>query len=331
MKISISSDWHLHNWKDSFSKENERLENQLQAIRCQFEHAHKNNIRVIVVAGDFVQMHKNTPIKVTLSLLTLLKEMFYKYPDIEMYGITGNHDNYEKCVLINYDKLSSWPRILHKMFRPRFNCMDGGYYNLSVGDSFITIMGIPYMDYKEDYTKVLNKMAEVCKRVGNYRKILFIHQTPNFLNMNMPMDTDPNDSIYDCWDQVFCGHIHKRMQLTDKFTTIGTMVQLGFGEGGKDVDNGFLVYDSETNTKEWVNLDFPKFVEVKEGEDHPNNCYVRELPTFKHSTSMKPSQRKHYTTNNRAEMVKSYVDEVGGSKLSLNVGLEIIQGLIENN
>lgn len=322
MKILISSDWHIHNYRE-FDEDGSRMGNILKSIEDQFIYATNNDIETIVCGGDMVHQQRNTPIKVTLEIIKFFTRMFKDHPTVTMYGITGNHDLGEKAVLGSYENLTSWAWIMDSIFEG-FICFDGSSVTVYEGTSSCNLVGIPYLEFKEDFSKALDIASEYGVTVP--RPILFIHQTPHLPNLNIPMDTDPNDTRYDVFDHVFCGHIHKRMELNNKFTLIGTPIQHGFDEGGLHVKNGFIVYDTITKDKVWINTDYPKFVEIKEGQAEPSNCYIRVLPTFKGSSAIAPAQREKFAnTTKREDILKAYYDAEGeGDNDVLDVGLKII-------
>ena len=322
MKILVTSDWHIHNFSD-FSVNDSRMENIFSAIRDMFIYADNNSISTILFCGDLVERQNTTPIKVTLEILKFFRTMFRTYPDITIIGISGNHDLGEKSVLSNCSNLVSWVKIMGGDFPNNFRCIDNDNYFRNNTNYF----GIPYLEYKEDYDKALQAKYEEAKLSSGATKILMIHQTPDLPGMNIPMDTDPNDPRYSIFTHVFCGHIHKRMSLTENFDLIGTPLQHSFDEGGLQVENGFIEYDLSTKEKKYINLDYPKFVEIKEGQNRPDNCYVRILPTFTATTTIDAVQREKFAqSTNREDIVKSYFEVDGdGDKETLSIGLKIIQ------
>lgn len=288
MKILVTSDWHIHTYKDFPNRE----ENIFSAIEDMFSYCNDNNIDTIYFGGDLVHANNNTPIKVTLNVLDLFDRMFTKYPNIRVYGISGNHGIGEKSIFDKAHKLISWVRILSNRFPSNFFCMDMNIQKIRLGE----VYGIPYLEFKEDFDKALTFQSEFASKSDAKFKTLLIHQTPDFPSINFPMDTNPNDPRYKVFDHIHCGHIHKRMPITDTFTLIGTPTQLGFDEGGLHIDNGFLVYDTHTCKNTFHRLDYPKFVEVKEGQPHPPNCYVREISTYKPTVTT--ANRLDFTQDN---------------------------------
>lgn len=296
MKILVTSDWHIHTYKDFPNRE----ENIFSVVEDMFSYCNDNDIDTIYFGGDLVHANNNTPIKVTLKVLDLFDRMFTIYPNISVYGISGNHGIGEKSIFDKAHKLISWVRILSERFSNNFYCidMDVAYTHL---DGDCEVYGIPYLEFKEDFDKALTIQSDRARRSKAKFKTLLIHQTPDFPSINFPMDTNPNDPRYKVFDHVHCGHIHKRMPITDYFSLIGTPTQLSFDEGGIQVDNGFLVYDTETKQNTFHRLDYPKFVEVKEGEPHPPNCYVREISNYKPTVTT--AVRSDFTSDNSKDSI----------------------------
>jgi|TARA_R110000850_G_scaffold86615_3_gene186491 DNA repair exonuclease SbcCD nuclease subunit len=318
MKILVTSDWHIHTYKDFPNRE----ENIFSAVEDMFSYCNDNNITAIYFGGDLVHANNNTPIKVTLNVLDLFERMFDEYPQINVFAISGNHGLGEKSILERANNLISWVQILSKRFS-NFNCIDmGSWYTSDTQDT--VVYGIPYLEFKEDFDKALTIQSDkAAKSIGKF-KTLLIHQTPDFPTINFPMDTNPNDPRYKVFDHVHCGHIHKRMPITEYFSLIGTPTQLGFDEGGLQVDNGFLVYDTETKKNTFHKLDYPKFVEVKEGEPHPPNCYVRELPNY--VPTVTTASREEFTEGNSKDAILvSYCKAQGiEDQATIDVGLKIL-------
>lgn len=300
------------------------MNNIFSAIKDMFIYADKHGIRTILFGGDLVERQNTTPIKVTLEILKFFRTMFRTYPDTTIIGISGNHDLGEKSVFTNCHNLVSWVKIIAGA-NENFICLDK--HDLPNPKDGVHYFGIPYLEYKEDYDKMLEYQYKMAQTSPCATKILIIHQTPDLPNMNIPMDTDPNDPRYKVFTHVFCGHIHKRMSLTNNFDLIGTPLQHSFDEGGLHIENGFIEYDLTTKEKKYINLNYPKFVEVKEGQEHPDNCYVRVLPTFTGTTNIDATQREKFAqSTNREDIVKSYFEVDGdGDKETLAIGLKIIQ------
>ena len=318
MKILVTSDWHIHTYKDFPNRE----ENIFSAVEDMFSYCNDNNITAIYFGGDLVHANNNTPIKVTLNVLDLFERMFDKYPQINVFAISGNHGLGEKSILERANNLISWVQILSKRFS-NFNCIDmGSWYTSDTQDT--VVYGIPYLEFKEDFDKALTIQSDKAAKSTAKFKTLLIHQTPDFPTINFPMDTNPNDPRYKVFDHVHCGHIHKRMPITEYFSLIGTPTQLGFDEGGLQVDNGFLVYDTETKKNTFHKLDYPKFVEVKEGEPHPPNCYVRELPNY--VPTVTTASREEFTEGNSKDAILvSYCKAQGiEDQATIDVGLKIL-------
>lgn len=323
MKVIVTSDWHIHNYKN-YSEDDSRMKNIFSSILDMFNYAHQNNIETILFGGDMVERQVTTPIKVILETLQFFKDTFEKFPNIQVIAISGNHDLGEKSIFHTAESLVSWCHIMGNTFE-QWHCID--LKSMQVDN--LHIFGIPYLEYKEDYDKSLT-LVTAQKELSNARySILLIHQTPHLPGLNIPMDTDPNDERYGVFDQVFCGHIHKRMHLATNFNLIGTPLQHSFDEGGYQVDNGFIEYNVETKEKKYINLNYPKFIEIKEGQTEPSNCYVRTLPTFKGTSGIDSIQREVFSSNtNRQTVVSSYFEVEGnGDKDTLDIGLKILSKL----
>ena len=169
-----------------------------------------------------------------------LKELFTEYSDQKIIAITGNHDQSTKNILGN--KAESALSHLQVIFPDNFRIIDNKLLRLKD----VTLVGIPYYEYPENFKQVLSTFS---KKVSNIRNegskvILMMHQTPQGLdNVNIPSDTDVTDSLYKPFDLILNGHIHKKQRLSDKFIIIGNPLHRDLGDEGDE--KGFYVMDTE--------------------------------------------------------------------------------------
>lgn len=85
---------------------------------------------------------------------------------------------------------------------------------------------------------------------------------------------------------VFNGHIHKPQIIDDRVVLVGAPMHINFGDVG---DRGFFILDTEEDDIEVVQTEYPRFVTVALGEEHPDdgNFYRTEQAKEKKREALK--------------------------------------------
>jgi DNA repair exonuclease SbcCD nuclease subunit len=323
----IFSDLHAHNYKSYARNGKSRLDVTLGILDHLWEYCDNNVIERIIFPGDLYHLQQLLPTEVVNAMVGKFIELADKYPNIKCLAISGNHD-YATKNLLNKPAVTALTHIA-AVAPNNFILLDNTYI---VWDKDV-IFGVPYYEFPEHYNIALAAINELAKSVkGSFNKILMIHQTPNGLpNTFIPSDTDVNDPLYDEFQDVFCGHIHDRQEITDKFTLVGTPNQNTVDDAGKE--KGFYVYDSVTRVKEFVSLKglYPEFiiVQLRMGETLPvdaDNYVIPRLvyePTKVGEGEADPEQ---FRTDLAPEnLLRNYWDTVcKGDEYLLELGLECI-------
>jgi DNA repair exonuclease SbcCD nuclease subunit len=136
---------------------------------------------------------------------------------------------------------------------------------------------IPYQKNEDDFIrilKVLSRQAKFYSSKTNKKKILFLHQEIDGAKYgNYVFENRINKALFSNFDWVFSGHIHQYQELTDRIIYCGSLQQLNFGECNNT--NYFLVYDSEADNYEKIEIVAPRFVVVK------HSCIMTKDNIFK--------------------------------------------------
>jgi len=325
MKAIIFSDLHVHLYK-AFADGYSRLNNTLKVIRIIYAYADKKGIDIILFPGDLYDNPKLLPTAAVNMLISTFLEMEKKYPKIKFIAISGNHDHATKN-LVNACAITALTH-LHDVCT-NFTLLDNQVIRLG---SNVYIHGVPYYEYPEHYHTMLKERAELITVEDHTVHLLMMHQTPsNMGNDSIPVDTDINDPLYDKFDYVFDGHIHKHMQLSEKFVVVGSPIHRSLEDEG--VDKGFLVMDL-TSPKDGytfisLNKKFPEFKRrvvgtlLEEGEE--NDYIVWSQPVTESMAEVNASVEQFQAGLSREELLENYWKAVEGKdKELLTVGLKFI-------
>ena len=206
----IFSDAHLHTFTDLSPN---RLDIQKKVLRQIFQHSNDTD-KVILFCGDLTHKHGYIP----TVILDMLIEVFKEYPDVTVYGISGNHDQVYKNTLAlpSISSISLLSKVL-----PNLICIDNQL--LSLLD--YTILAIPYYTTADDFYKVLEIGVSDIKEQGLSNTILMLHQTPtNLFNSFIPAEVDLAHENISIFDYVFMGHIHQYQEFGSNRFMVGNPV-----------------------------------------------------------------------------------------------------------
>lgn len=326
-KFSVFSDLHAHNYK-SFDSNGSRLNNAVQVIRDVFNKSNAQGVDTIFFGGDLFHLHKMIPTVVENALISVFGEMFKKYPNTTLYAITGNHDFEKKNLFVNLSATANGAlKHLSQIF-DNFRLLDG--LTTTQHGSGVTISGVPYYDYKEHFIQAVNDTRE--RLDPNEFNILLTHQTPSgLIDFPIESDTDPTND-YNGFDLVLNGHIHTRRQLTEKYFLIGSPLAQNFSDPLEE--RGFSIFtitDKSEFIQEFINLNYPKFITIREGEDTPDNYpndYVKVLPSFadiKLQTSLTDTEIDFDLGVKAKDLVNNYGKFMELSPDLLAVGLKFVE------
>lgn len=231
------TDLHIHNYRQ-FDKEGSRLQNCLRVLDDVFSYAHKKGITSILFGGDLFDQQKALPTSVVNETIGRFYSLFKKYPEITFYAVTGNHDQASKS-LWGDDAVSA---LIHLQYAfEKFWVIDNDKFKVGEG---VDCYGIPYYEYAEHFIKALEKQSEAAKSYSSNKRILMIHQTPSGLgNPNIPVDVNFDNPLFAPFDMVWCGHIHSKQELSDRFIIGGSPIHRDLGDEGQE--KGFWIFSLE--------------------------------------------------------------------------------------
>lgn len=330
----IFSDLHIHDYKQ-FNKNGKRLDDCLKVLYDLGEFCERNSIDTVLFSGDLYDSQKNLPTIVVNRTVDTFLELFTKYPNLKFYAITGNHDQSTKN-LIGSEAVSALHHI-NSICPHNFIVVDN---DLKLIDDGIIVAGVPYYEYKEHYQQKLQEIAEntACAKAGLEedgvltKAFLMIHQTPRSIsNAMIPFEAEPKDPLLDIFDYTFCGHIHARQDLAEKFTVVGNPIHRDLADAGKD--KGFLVMNlcKPENGYKFIKLKgYPEFVQKYEDEitdeDTADNYVVPKIRVEDIKLNSKANVDDFNTGLEAQELVQNYWKEADGKDEELlQIGLSFLK------
>lgn len=325
MLAVIFSDVQINSYKQ-FNTDNCRLRNCLKAINEVFKFAAKHKIEVILFAGDLYDTQKILGTEVVNETISLFLSWSKSNPEIKFYAISGNHDHATKN-LLHKPAVTALGHLSE--VADNFYLVDWVNASLTTG---IKVWGIPYFERKEDFRTALTEVVGNAKESTGI-KLLMMHQTPDKLGNDMiPADISVDDPLFDCFDYVYCGHIHTHALLSPKFLLVGSPLHRTLEDVG--LDKGFIVQDlskpQEGYRRFSLNAKLPEFRYIREGDEVPPEWakdYLTSIPapvTRASKTNIDMDQFKSDLTPSK--LIHNYWKEVegGNDKELLQVGLDLL-------
>jgi DNA repair exonuclease SbcCD nuclease subunit len=259
MKIATTADWHFHAYKAHSrllaGRKNSRL---VDIERTWFEvvdDACRNGCEMMLVAGDMFNVRGSLRPSVLNSAVACLE---YAAGYMPVVFIPGNHD---------MEDFKGGPTAVDTFEALNHVYVMGGPSVMALRD--ITIVGVPYQNNLEEFTKVAKGIPE--------RKpdIIMCHQGIDSL---APKGVPAHGFTVEAMQGVFgndvpivCGHYHKPGQDANVIQ-IGAPLQHNFGDEGQQ--RGYWVIDLDPTDGAW-GFEFrdislaPKFITVTEGMEAP--------------------------------------------------------------
>ena len=193
---------------------------------------------VIYLGGDIV----DAKLDMSPELIDLTSEFFTELANLcPLLVLPGNHD----CNLNNKHRLDALSPIIRALDNPNIHYIkDSGVYQ--VGDVGFSVMSV--FEEADSYVKASEYDSKT--KIALYHGSVFGSQTDfGFILPNSDIDKD----IFDGFDMVLLGDIHKRQYLNDEKTIAypGSLIQQNFGE---DFGKGFLVWDVDKRDSKFINV-----------------------------------------------------------------------------
>lgn len=318
MKFVVSSDLHIHKFKQSYGKD--RLKLGLDALEVIFRKASELD-NVILMAGDLFHVVPLNP-EVVNETVRFFNRMKYFYPSVVMYGISGNHD-----ISVNFTPDANGVSALTMLHDScsNFNLIDGENIKLGVDNRHreIWVTGIPYFKYKEHFMECLDRNWMAAELDKSY---LLTHQTPEGV-IDLDVDFSPNDPALAKYARVFNGHIHIHKDL-GKVISVGNHVHLDKSDIGKP--SGYLIYDTDTDTytQESLMNQFPQIIVRPEGAEL-NEWESQQMVIWESVLlSAQVGASSQFTANaSPQELVEKYITHAEVDEATARVGRAIVESL----
>lgn len=323
MLTVIFSDVQVADYKQ-FNKGKRRLKNCITAINKAFEFAAKNGITTILFSGDLYDTQQVLGTEVVNEVVSVFDK--WANSGITVYAISGNHDHASKNLI---DKPAVTALRHLELAVDNFYLLDNSADIIEGEEKRVNVIGIPYYEYSTHFRQALINCREML--VEGCINILLMHQTPNEMGNDMiPADTDINDPLYEGFDFIFNGHIHKHAMLSNKFMNVGSPLHRTLEDEGQK--KGFIVMDLEYPQEgyKFIDTKLPMFKKMYEEDitEADSNDYIITVPKPLKSKNTVENEAK--TENFKAdlspaELIKNYWAEVDGKNTELlNIGLTLL-------
>ncbi len=327
MRFIALADLQIHNYRKFNDENNSRLRNCLLVIAKVFQFAAKNDVKVIMFAGDLFDTKDKLDTIVVNGAMEIFKLMETKYPDINFYAISGNHDQVSKQ-LIDEDAETSLKFL--DLSVSNFHLADNGVVlNGGFMEEQIEFHCIPCYEYPEHFYQRLQEVVDGMDK--KKRNFLMCHVTAVPKGANFAGNIDPEHELFKHFEFVIAGDVHAQHWHTDSFLMLGAPIQRHAGDLG--VDMGFWIFDTEDPTEHHkfisLNSQFPVYRKVKEGEEVPEKYekdFVIIEPNISEEDLDNVDQKDFANTESHASLVENYFNQVdGGDNEKLNVGLSLLK------
>jgi len=253
------SDLHCNLWS-KFNDNKKRTLDHFRVLSLVIRACKKHNVKDALFCGDFFHKPENLDSELLDILSSELLGVLEKNPNINIHGISGNHDmKFNNRV----DKPS--PSLFHSLCKlmPNMDCVDFKQFN--IGKHHV-VYGVPYLDRNLG----LNEYLANIELNKDKKNILLLHT-------DYPGAKDNDGSVVDSvenlninmlhkFDLVLIGHIHKPQRLSKKVYMVGATHQQRRTD--RDSELGYLLIYDDLSTKHISIADrLPKFIDVNSQEE----------------------------------------------------------------
>lgn len=253
MKILIIPDFHFGKYS------NKSVEEGLRSVQKQIiDTCLKYDIQKVFFIGDLVR--KKDLLRMDLQVLLELKEflslMRSRIFPVQIYSISGNHDQFNDNFLINETYYEN--EFSHRAFK-RFSSSKSVIDLLplqnidnEVGflDASQYIHGVPFYREGNDFMKWIERID--WSFYDGKVNILLCHQTPKGSGYESSDMVDFTLPIFRKFTKIYCGHIHQPKEFLNVIQTGSCLAYKSNEQGQK-----FLyVFDTDTMENESIKIDF---------------------------------------------------------------------------
>ncbi len=267
MRILIFSDLHIHNFvygstlMDYPSWDLEGVNSRVVDAAKVFEqictYINDNPVDEVVFCGDLFHTHG----KLDATVLKVAHEgwsriMQHHDKPGHAYAIVGNHDTADKTMNTH---------ALHWLESLGVNVVDFPPYHNRFNGLPCKLSLLPYTEdvavIEQFFKDAADKADGAIYKGHEGGTVCFLHAGIDGVPMKsgfVPGSAFNIDMIPDGVQHVFSGHYHPHQHVGDKATVPGSARQLNWADEGDT--RGFIVYDTDTDTQEFHEIDAPKFV-----------------------------------------------------------------------
>jgi len=214
-----------------------RLEDIAWACRVLNAYCEDHDINTVINLGDLTHDRKSIDLDVYCTVHDVLAEA--KRADIRWYTFLGNHDMFMKY---------SWEVNSAKPLSGVITVIDDVKL-LKLDDRRFWV--IPFIHFEKSYMRVLDKVQGMAEEGDSLLTHIGVRgSTLNtcFMIKDWSYVTFENTKF----NKVYTGHFHTHQQVGNNVWYPGSIIPFKHDEG--DVPHGFLVYDTETDTHEFVDI-----------------------------------------------------------------------------
>jgi DNA repair exonuclease SbcCD nuclease subunit len=244
---------------------NSRLADATNCIEQVITYCIKNKVDVALFGGDLFHVRRNINV-------TAFNAVYRALDGFECHGIPlamihGNHDQADR----KGDEHSLLAMSDIVFDKPTWYTIRDRWGN----ELPLDVLGIPYTENIEHLRDVVNRP---CPNKSHH-KIMLGHfgvqgakVGADFVYIN-PHDAAVDDLNLGAFDRAYLGHYHLHQKIAPNAWYIGAPLQHNWGDAGQL--RGFLAYDTETRSHEFIPLKAPRFVCDPDTDADVSDCFVR--------------------------------------------------------
>jgi len=236
------------------------------------EYIKENQIDMVIFLGDLFRTSLPDNEWILNYTVSYFKDIYESVNNLIM--LVGNHDV----------KNANWKTFLH-IFKALGDLGNNKLYILDqpsvINLDDLCILAYPFMlEQSHDFClKMLDKKLKKtnCKQligIGHITVAGAVTGVKNFKFTTKNGGIDPNDLAFEDVNYWFLGHIHKHQVLNDKIVYVGSPDYISKSEWNDE--KGFIVYDSDVKSYEFVKTPVRKFKELELDANKLNKKSLRK-------------------------------------------------------
>jgi DNA repair exonuclease SbcCD nuclease subunit len=261
MRVLLFSDLHGHAFKPCSTTlengRNSRLQDAVNVLTEIYDACGMYEVDGVLFGGDLFHARGTLQVATFNAIFEGIAKIKTR---VEFFGmLVGNHDQATK--LGNIHACYAFDSILTVMDKTQWYCFED-----SQGEQ-LHVYGIPHTIDKEQIEQDLKSFGSD-QPVHSAGSICLAHVgiSGAKVGSNFVMITEDNPTTIPFtragFNQIFLGHYHQPQMLAPNMRYIGATHQHNWGDVGQD--RGFLIYDTDTDTVEPVEIESaPKFVKIE--------------------------------------------------------------------